>query len=311
MPRFLNNAALLLVLAPGLAHAQQDAQRAAEQVVRQALAAHDSMQWSQLVRLIHPRALADMHQSNLASITAMARAQPQARRRDPNLPECVAEWFERQASAAAENPFGLRMLGVSTVEEATRLSAEEFMARWLEGHDQRAMARRVAALRRAELPDSVRRQYERVPPIAALRDLRTVIGSVVENDSTAVVLHRPVVPVGAPAGEASVMTVRLSPAGWRLWPSGWELFPTGGWTGYAPLSAMPPDQKTVQDQAGRTITWDATNVPAGRASLSGFGDSADPQALVIEVGGERLRIPRSAFEALADLLEIRHYAPRR
>jgi hypothetical protein len=303
----------LLALAPGLAQAQQEAQQAAERVVRAALAAHDSMQWSKLVLLIHPQALAQMHQSNLASVAGMSRAENRPPRRDPNLPECVAEWFAQQRAAAAErDPWGLPALGVRSVEEAARLSAEEFMARWLEAHDQRAMSRRSQAIMRAQVPDSMRGRGLRMPRLSELRDVRAVIGSVVENDSTIAVLYRPVVPAGLPGGDASVVNVRRSPDGWRLWPSGPQIFPaSGGWMGYFGAPGLREEQEAIRQHVKRVVNWDATEIPGGRASLAGFLDSRDPQALIVESDGQRIRIPRSAFEALSNLLEIRHYAPRR
>jgi hypothetical protein len=305
---------LLLLLVPVAWQAQQESpQRAAEQVLREVFDAHERMQWGRIVLLLHPGVIPLLHQSELRSVESMeqARAQPA---RNPDWPECVAEYFAKDRAKHENNlPMGYKVYGVASLDELRALSAEEFVARWLEVQDGRTQMMRSIEMQSPAIRDSIRRAGGDSAFLAQLpHQKRTVVGSIVENDSTIQVLYRTQFsddPQGPPAGNA-VAILRRAGRDWRLWPSEGGLFNENGSVGYA-IGEMYAPAEEVQKRSKEIVSWDGKKVAAGRAYLTGFGDSQDEQALVIQVGRERVRIPRSAFAEVSRLLEIGFMVPER
>ena len=302
---------LLMVPIAWQVQQQESPQQAAEKVMRDVFDAHEHMQWARLVTLIHPRAITLLQQSSLQSAEAMERSRDQPNN-NPELPQCVAEYYEKQRAQRETFDTGLKAFGVETVEELRALSPEEFMARWLEASDMRTNMIKMLERQRPGIVDSLKR----VGADSLLQHLgpgekRTVLSSVLENDSTVMVLYRTRLTDGPESERTTVATVRRSGKVWRFWPSADGLFGSSGITMFGFAMEDVDQQGEIERRMKETVRWDAKKVPSGRAFLSGFGQSKDADALVIEVGRDRIRVPRSAFEALAHLLEISSIAPAR
>ena len=315
MPRFFALVAgLILVLVPVAWQAQQDSpQRAAEQVLREVIDAHERMQWGRIVLLLHPDAIPLLRQSGLRSLEAMERSRDEPAQQ-PGLPACVAEYFAKERAKHQDDfPFGLQAYGVASLEELRALSTEEFVARWLEVQDSRTQIMRSVEVQKPALRDSLKKVGGDSTFLAQmLQERRTVVGSIVENDSTIQVLYRTQHDADAQNGPQSsgVAVLRRAGRDWRLWPGEGGLFEGSGFVGFAIGGRFEADEE-IRKLSKEVVSWDGKTVTAGRAYLTGFGDSKEEQALVVQVGRERVRIPRSAFEGVTRLLEIGYMVPER
>lgn len=166
-------APLALLAAARAAAGQQDAPA---EVVRQAFAALSDGRWSDVPAYVDSVALVEFRRQQLQRVWAMDRSTARPRHVNPDLPACVAEYYERQEQRAA--PPALRrqsLLGAASVEELERLTPAQMLTRWLEMRADGA-ARAPAD---SAAPRPARRHEE-----------RTVVGAVQEDDSTAYVVYR-------------------------------------------------------------------------------------------------------------------------
>lgn len=209
-PLCLSVLAALLCAVP--ASSQQTAP-AAEAVVRQAFAAMEARRWHDVAALVHPEALrrSRAHEIESARWRDDARFRPH---RDPAMPEAVARWFEEQARKHAESSRSHLewQYGVRSRAELEALSAEEMMARRLRSQDPEEILRRQLRERgREAVLDSM--------PERPTLLRRTVVGAVMEDDSTAHVVYNLTAPGDTGMhvlDRIALVTVRRSPAGWRL-----------------------------------------------------------------------------------------------
>jgi hypothetical protein len=307
VPRFLIAAAVLLLCALPARAQETRPGPAAEAVARAAFRAMEERRWGDVAPLMHPEALRRFraYQVMDARSNERLRKDPPSLR-NPDMPEAVARWFEEQQ---AKNPFDgtselRRKFGVDSLAQLEALPAGELFARWLRSQDpgefMRAQLRAAGKMPRADtvLPD-------------LLTGRRVVVGPVVENDSTVLVVYRlSVASDSAPVGPArtGVLTVRRSPSGWRLWSGERDAhFP--GETDFVFGWDLDEDvEKRLNLAKDNVVSWPAGSVPAGRAYVTGYpGGLRPPRALVVEAAGRngaptRLEIPASVFEQVMDEL---------
>ena len=306
---------LLLMLIPIAWQVQQESpQRAAERVLREVFDAHEKMQWGRIVLLLHPDALTYLRQGVLSSLEAMERSKDEPVRNPPDMPECVAQYFEEQRAKHQDDfPIGLKAYGVATLDELRALSTEELTARWLEVQDERTQMMHGLSAQKPAVLDSLRRVLGDSAFLAQMpQEKRTVVGSIVENDSTIQVLYRTRYSDDPREGPDSkgVAVMRRSGRDWRLLPGEGGLFNENGFVGVS-IAEMHNVDDEIQKLSKEIVSWDGKKVAAGRAYLTGFGDSKEEQALVIQVGRDRVRVPRSAFGDIGRLLEMSYMAPQR
>lgn len=143
---------------------------------------------------------------------------------EPGLPRLVAEYYASRDQARGWHLDSVLSQTYARVESAADLEGldtAQLLGRWLEARDPVAMIPQIAAKRRASSPDG----------LEALRERRTVIGSVLEDDNTAHVLYRtgfasppPEVPP-----ELRVATLRRTSAGWRMRFSNYGFLSGASW----------------------------------------------------------------------------------
>ncbi len=194
---------------------------------------------------MHPEALEQFRTAQLQWMR-MTLSRPQAAHRDPQMPEAVAEWFRQREEKHRRETGDLlpqMFAGVRTLEELERLGAEEMLARRLRASD---LGERVALAMETQgkaLPEDWAEQH--LP-----HERRTVLGSVVEDDSTVHVLYRLKALHGGVEevpGRLEVVTVRRAPAGWRL-----QVSPHGEpFGGFATVVHVPTDAELREDTPPR------------------------------------------------------------
>lgn len=308
MPRFRACIPALALLLLALPAAAQDARPgpAAEAVARAAFRALEERRWDDVAGLMHPDALRRFRSYQLRSARSM-ESMPRVPYRDPDMPEAVARWYEeRSRRSAAEYGSHLeRELGVRTAAEIEALTAEELFTRWLRAHDPAEMMLRELNAQGRRIP---------VDSVAALvpRRVRSVVGSVVQDDSTVLVVYSTAMKMDTLSDleRPALVTVRRSPAGWRLW-SGERDHHFLGDTEFSVSVGVELDEDTEKRLVAakdEVVAWPAGAAPAGRAFVTGYpGGLRPPRALVVETAGPggtptRVEIPASVFEALMERL---------
>ena len=198
-----------------------------EDVVWTAVAALEERRWNDLLAVLQPSSLEGWRAQVLASAQSHQQGPPTAeelRAREPGMPVEAAEWqASRLRQGWAQEPSTLKALNASSVEELEALPTPDLLARWLEAADPRSRTQR--ALVAHGVPAQC---WEEAPPVR-----RVVLGSVVEGDTLAHVLHREVLgPAGSDdhesAGAVRVVELRRTPDGWRI-PMDFALFGFIGW----------------------------------------------------------------------------------
>ncbi|HEX8273400.1 MAG TPA: hypothetical protein VF615_12225 [Longimicrobiaceae bacterium] len=308
VPRFRAFAPALAALLLALPAAAQEARPgpAAEAVARAAFRALEERRWGDVAGLTHPDALRRFRAHQVRSARSMENM-PRVPYREPGMPEEVAQWYEERSrkSAAAYGAHLERELGVRTAAELEALSAEELFTRWLRSRDPMEMMLRELSTHGRPVPvDSV---AAHVP-----RQVRSVVGSVVQDDSTVLVVYNAAMKMDTVSDmeRPALVTLRRSPAGWRLW-SGERDYNFLGDTDFTVSVGVELDEDTekrLNEAKDEVVTWPAGAVPAGRAFITGYpGGMRPPRALVVETAGPggapvRVEVPVSAFEALMDRL---------
>ncbi len=134
---------LAMTASPGYAQGPPP-RRAAEQVVQRAFDAIEAMRWRDVAPLLHPNALRRFRATQLDHARSSERIRTSAHR-DPEMPEAVAEWFEKQRQqreAESGSTLELQFPGIKSAAELEALSSEEMLARWLQAQDPREAFRR-------------------------------------------------------------------------------------------------------------------------------------------------------------------------
>ena len=308
VPRFRACIPALALLLLALPAAAQDARPgpAAEAVARAAFRALEERRWGDVAGLTHPDALRRFRTHQIRTARSM-ESMPRTPYREPDMPEAVAQWYEERSrrSAAAHGSHLERELGVRTAAEMEALSAEELFTRWLRSRDPVEMTARELSAHGKPVPvDSV---AAHVP-----RPVRSVVGSVVQDDSTVLVVYNAAMKMDTlrDPERPALVTVRRSPAGWRLW-SGERDYNFLGDTDFVVSVGVELDEDTEKrliTAKDEVVTWPAGAVPAGRAFVTGYpGGMRPPRALVVEAAGPggtpaRVEVPASAFDALMNRL---------
>jgi hypothetical protein len=297
---------LTLLLLPAALRAQSPAvPHPAERVAGEAFAALDAMRFDRAAELVHPRFLAVFHATQLQQARHMERLQARGPepRREPGMPPEVAAWLEEQQRLHLTHQGGwleMSFAGVGTLQELESLGAREMLARWLRAHDPRYQIARQAELRGTELPEDA-------CPERILSVRRTIVGSVVEDDSTAQVVYRRAV-TDLQREEVAVLTLRRAPEGWRLWDFGSDHGILGSFSFGFALSEEEERAAFRLEAGTRELEWTAEGWSL-RAAMEGYGgDGSAPRGLGVEVRRpdgdlERLEIP---FAALWPLVEFLH-----
>ncbi len=276
---------------------------AAEAVARAAFRAMEERRWGDVAPLMHPEALRRFRTQEVRSARTMDRMDPAAHR-DPEMPEAVAQWLEERTrrNEATGGSILERQFGVRTSAELEALTEEELFARWLRMRDPAEMMLRELQARGQPVPmDSV--------AAFAPRRVRTVIGSVVQDDSTVLVVYGPAMQMDGDRQpeHPAIVTVRRTPAGWRLW-SGERDHGFLGESSFSLGFEVVDEERLLAEAKDNVVSWPAGAVPAGRAFVAGYpGGTRPPRALVVEVAGAngapaRVEIPASVFEQVMEEL---------
>jgi hypothetical protein len=280
---------------------------AAEAVARAAFRAMEERRWGDVAPLMHPESLRRFREFQVMEARSNERlANDPPDWRDPDMPEAVARWFAEQRN---KHPFDARSelrrkFGVDSLAQLEALPAAELFSRWLRAKDPREFVRaQLQAAGKLPRADTV------LPDL--LSERRVVVGPVVENDSTVLVVYRfSVVADSAPAisERTGVLTVRRSPQGWRLW-SGERDADFLGENDFVFSVGLTEDvEKRLREASDAVVSWRAGAVQAGRAFVTGYpGGTRPPKALVVEVAGAngapaRVEIPASVFEEVMEKL---------
>lgn len=167
-------ASIALLVVPSLAAGQQDGPT---EVARQVFAALRDRRWSELPAHVDSVALVEFRRQQLQRVWGMDRAASRPRVVNPDFPPCVAEYFERQRPRPASPDLRRQLLlGAGSAEELEKLTPAEMLVRWLES--------REAAMSGA-------RRDSASPPLPTVpRTERTVVGAVLDGDTTAYVVNR-------------------------------------------------------------------------------------------------------------------------
>jgi hypothetical protein len=290
-----------------------EAAEAAEAVVRTAFAEIEAMRWDAVASLVHPETLERFREWQIdIARTSEHQLDEGTLAREPELPPEVAAWFDAQRKKQEEywEEYGPRLshtfAGIEKFEELESLSATELFARYLQAQDPREQALRQA-----------RREGKEISIAGIEKELmveqRVVVGSVMEDDSTAQVIYRTrtklkLMPEGD-EGRAAVVTVRRTPEGWRILAGPSEsIFFEGPSYGIFGLKTEEEQEQALRERAGMVVTWPVEGGGEGRAFITGYtGDKEPPKGLVAEVArpdgtGARLEIPASSFGALEELI---------
>lgn len=299
-------ASLLLCALPGRAQETRPG-AAAEAVARAAFRAMEERRWGDVAPLMHPEALRRFRAFQVMDARSDERlAKNPPTWSDPDMPEAVARWYQEQRN---KNPFDARSelrrkFGVDSLAQLEALPAAEMFARWLRSQDPREFMRaQLQAAGKLPRADTVLPEF--------LSERRAVVGPVVENDSTVLVVYRlSIVADSAPAApeRTGVLTVRRSPQGWRLW-SGERDAHFLGENDFVFSFGLDEDlEKGLREASESVVSWPAGAVAAGRAFVAGYpGGTRPPRALVVEVAGAsgaptRVEIPASVFDELMEKL---------
>jgi hypothetical protein len=223
-----------------------------------------------------------------------------------DMPEAVRDWFEAQR--AASPVAHLEFAGMAALDDIHALTAAELMARRLEAQDPRTHLRQAAeeAGRAGPMP----------PPLDRLRERRSVVGSVVEDDSTVQVLYRVVMdPFDEGEGRVfeslGVVTVRRAASGWRLAPSDASAAADRFFTDFAFSFnfELPGDRiRRLDELADRVFAW-PEGAPQVRASVAGYDTPGHPpRGFTLELPDAqgravRVELPYDALQPLFDYLE--------
>lgn len=283
---------------------------AAEAVVRTVFEELDARRWSTAAALVHPATLERFRARQLQNARSWERYQNEPQRYDPEMPPEVVAWFEKRRQELEEHwgtPAHYAFARVASIEELEALSAEELFVRHLQWLDPREQLDRGLAVDGSPaLPEEETREM-----VEELRPQRTVVGAVLEDDSTVHVVYRTRIR-GAPGrhgGSPAVVTVRRTPEGWRLWTGSADgvLFgddPTMGFGFYIDYE----ERERFRELAEKGVTWPLEGGGEGRAFVSGDpGGTIPPKALVIEVvrhdgTKDRVEVPAEALPRLVELI---------
>jgi hypothetical protein len=280
--------------------------RAAEQVVQRAFDAIEAMRWRDVAPLLHPDALRRFRATQLDHARSSERIRTSTHR-DPEMPEAVAEWFEKQRQqreAEYGSTLELQFPGIKSAAELEALSSEEMLARWLQAQDPREAFRRELMKKGATPPEVSMEEFP--------YDRREIVGSVVEDDSTVQVLYRTRVNSDTQfegEGRIAVATVRRSAQGWGIWLT-WrdhQLFDQNSF-GFS-FADPEENEKRRAEARAKGFAWPAEGTPTVRASVQGdTGGEDPPRTLVIEVRQpngrmQRVEIPYAALMPLWSYLE--------
>lgn len=289
---------------------------AAETALRTLFDHLENMRWDSAAALVHPAVLTGFKTTRLEDARARERASSDTSPPQSDMPPEVAAWFTAQRKKHAallgtdtEPALARELARVRTIAELEALSPEQAYARWLEARDPRASFRRLAALSHQPIPPDFRE--DQLP-----RDRRTIVGSVMEDDSTVHVVYRTSPFPSVVAGDErsgwnnALTTMRRTPRGWRLWSTKDDsqvLFSSGGWA--TVTVNVGSREKELAEAAKTVITWPANGTPVrGKAFVSGYvRNDKPPRALVVEVtkpNGSvvKVEVPQAVFGALAALL---------
>jgi hypothetical protein len=282
----------------------------AENTVRRLFTDLDSMRWSDAAARFHPLAVERFRTAQLDQVHAMRRMSTAAMYRGYDgeaPPPAVAAWLARRDSVARALFQPILVRGFARVTypaQLDSLTAPEMLARWLEAHDQRlqmqSLRARMAPAAAARISD------DSLPQL-----VRTVLGSVQEDDTTAHVLVRSrQTGFGggmAGFGDVSVVTMRRATAGWRLWTADGYSSWLGGAFGYGVENGNSAAERAAHLDAVRdsTLDWrDPASQTRVRAAIVGYpGGGRAPRGLLVEVRApdgslSSAEIPAGSFEAV-------------
>ncbi len=307
MPRLHISPALAVLLAFASPARAQEAHPgpAAEAVAQEAFLALEERRWDDVAALMHPVALRSFRNREIESARTMERIDrtPYV---DPEMPEVVARWHAERARthAATHGSMLERQYRVRTAAELAALTAEELFTRWLRAHDP------LDEIRRAVEAGDLKIPADSIASIRVPKQVRSVIGSVVQDDSTVLVAYQAGIQMDTVRDmeRPALLMVRRTPAGWRLWSNERDspfLDHSAFSFGISDPESLEERLNEVQDHV---VSWPAGAVPAGRAFVTGYpGGARPPRALVVEVqepGGSpaRVEIPASVFEEVMEKL---------
>jgi hypothetical protein len=160
---------LMMGIAPPLL-----AQERASDVVQRAFAAMEQGRWAELAGYVDSTALAQFRREALQRAWSLERMPMMRGPLDPQLPPCVADYLKaRQGPVPTGKDMGTSyresvLLGAATPEELERLTPAEILGRAAKAHEERRIYGGV------------------IPP----RTQKDVVGEVLDNDSTALVLFK-------------------------------------------------------------------------------------------------------------------------
>jgi hypothetical protein len=186
-----------------------------EEVARQAFTSIGRGDWNGLLPLVAPAARQAIKAQAVALAESAGSRRPatreEVRSRQPDLPLAVAEWFAEQErrAMAAEEPAGLRSLGVGSIDELRSLPDDEVFVRWMTATDPVERTRRLSGHPADAEPTDRGRPGER-----PLRQ-HVVLGCVREGDAAHVVYR-----VEGYLDRPQVETLQRTPDGWRLGAEG-------------------------------------------------------------------------------------------
>jgi len=276
---------------------------AAEAVAREAFLALEERRWDDVATFMHPTALRAFRNHEIESARTMESIErtPYV---DPEMPEAVARWHAERtrAYAATHGTILERRFRVRTAAELEALTAEELFTRWLRANDPMDEIRRAVEAGDLKIP------ADSIAAIRVPKQVRSVIGSVVQDDSTVLVAYLAGIQMDTVRDmeRPALLMVRHTPAGWRLWSSERD----SPFMDHSTLSfgiSDPEDlEERLNEAQGHVVSWPAGAVPAGRAFVTGYpGGVRPPRALVVEVqdgSPTRVEIPAGVFGELMEKL---------
>jgi hypothetical protein len=301
-------------------HAQATpAQQQAEAAVRGLSDDFAAGRWTDAAERIHPRTIARFRESRLQEFRHRTRTRDETLRYRDDMPEAVREWFDAQRAqqvGSEEEELASMFGGITDLAELEALSGVELLARHLEAADPRTVIRRTLRERRgaggaAETEELASEALRRVD------EVRTVLGSVVEDDSTIHVLYRAAMGTqgegwaAGPMRSLVALPVVRSGAEWYIAPAHDSFgidqlvrtFDFGFWVEL-------PDERAERLDAlkDRVFAW-PDEAPRLRAWIEGYkGAGAPPRSVVLAATAAdgrpiRFEIPHGALSALFEYLE--------
>ena len=193
-------AVLLLALPMGTQPMPQPQSTEALRVAAEVIAAYEAKQWARVAQLTHPQALAEFQSEHLTRARQWQSFPVAMEVPDSIMPPEVAKYFDDMRTRVLSehgNPGLFGFAGVDSIADLERMSPEELLVSYLEGHDPKP-----EQYDGGEVPSS----------------RRTILGSVSEGDSATHVLYRVRTTVEGFSGteRVLVLTLRRSNGIWRI-----------------------------------------------------------------------------------------------